>query len=328
MPMLKGAVEAFAAIARLAAWERRREEPARVRAAAAGLAGAGRGSRAVGPRRGARPARPLGGGRPPCRAARAREPRAALAAAGVPGDRVAARSRRKARRPSRRGATSAAARSRSSSTRRSSPTRATPAGSCSSLADGAAIELAVDALLAAAARAGVEPRGLLVEPMAAPGVELIVGGRRDAVFGPAVLVGFGGILAEVLDDVAVLLAPVGRAEVVDRLAGPAWIGAAARRPRLGCRRRRRGRRRRGGGGRPARRRPGDRGDRPQPGHRGARRARWPSMRWWCWGPGRPDRLRPGSSANGAARHRHGPRTRVTKVPPRMGPRSGSRSHAA
>jgi acetate---CoA ligase (ADP-forming) len=37
------------------------------------------------------------------------------------------------------------------------------------------------------------------------------------VFGPAVLVGFGGILAEVLDDVAVLLAPVGRAEVVDRL---------------------------------------------------------------------------------------------------------------
>ena len=53
--------------------------------------------------------------------------------------------------------------------------------------------------------------------MAAPGVELIVGGRRDAVFGPAVLVGFGGILAEVLDDVAVLLAPVGRAEVVDRL---------------------------------------------------------------------------------------------------------------
>ncbi len=55
--------------------------------------------------------------------------------------------------------------------------------------------------------------------MAAPGVELIVGGRRDGVFGPAVLVGFGGILAEVLDDVAVLLAPVTPAEVVARLEG-------------------------------------------------------------------------------------------------------------
>ena len=53
--------------------------------------------------------------------------------------------------------------------------------------------------------------------MAAPGVELIVGGRRDAVFGPAVLVGLGGVLAEVLDDVAVMLAPVGEAEVRRRL---------------------------------------------------------------------------------------------------------------
>jgi hypothetical protein len=119
-------------------------------------------------------------------------------------------------RPSRRGATWAAARSRSSSTHRS--WHKSDAGEVLlELSDGAAIELAVDALLAAAARTGIEPRGLLVEPMAAPGIELIVGGRRDAVFGPAVLVGFGGVLAEVLDDVAVLLAPVGRAEVVDRL---------------------------------------------------------------------------------------------------------------
>ena len=38
--------------------------------------------------------------------------------------------------------------------------------------------------------------------MAAPGVELILGLRRDDQFGPAVLVGLGGVLTEVLDDVA------------------------------------------------------------------------------------------------------------------------------
>jgi acyl-CoA synthetase (NDP forming) len=50
--------------------------------------------------------------------------------------------------------------------------------------------------------------GLLVEPMVAPGLELILGLRRDAQFGPVVLVGFGGTLAEVLDDVAIRLAPL------------------------------------------------------------------------------------------------------------------------
>jgi acyl-CoA synthetase (NDP forming) len=85
------------------------------------------------------------------------------------------------------------------------------------LADEAVIRTAVDELGAAAERHGIDARGLLVEPMAPPGVEVIAGGRRDAVFGPAVLVGLGGILAEVLDDVAVLLAPVTVDEVLARL---------------------------------------------------------------------------------------------------------------
>jgi acyl-CoA synthetase (NDP forming) len=54
----------------------------------------------------------------------------------------------------------------------------------------------------------VTVRGLLVEPMAGPGLELIIGLSRDPGFGPLVMVGFGGVLAEVLDDVAVRLAPV------------------------------------------------------------------------------------------------------------------------
>ncbi|HSK17101.1 MAG TPA: acetate--CoA ligase family protein [Gaiellaceae bacterium] len=40
------------------------------------------------------------------------------------------------------------------------------------------------------------------------GVELIVGARRDPRFGPLLLVGAGGLFAEVLEDVAVALAPV------------------------------------------------------------------------------------------------------------------------
>jgi acyl-CoA synthetase (NDP forming) len=62
-------------------------------------------------------------------------------------------------------------------------------------------------------------RGLLVQPMADQGLELIVGMRRDASFGPVVLVGFGGVLAEVLDDVQMALAPMTRAAARAMLAG-------------------------------------------------------------------------------------------------------------
>ncbi len=101
------------------------------------------------------------------------------------------------------------------------------------LADEAAVRAAVPQLVAAAVGAGASIRGLLAEPMAPPGVEVIVGGRRDAVFGPAVLVGLGGVLAEVLDDVAVLLAPVSEAEArrrIDGLRGAAVLRGVRGRP--------------------------------------------------------------------------------------------------
>jgi acyl-CoA synthetase (NDP forming) len=101
------------------------------------------------------------------------------------------------------------------------------------LHDEPSIRAAVADLSAAALVAGLRPRGLLLEPMAPPGVELIVGGRRDAVFGPAVLVGFGGILAEVLDDVAVMLAPVAAGTVrarLGRLRGAALLAGVRGQP--------------------------------------------------------------------------------------------------
>ncbi|HUG29020.1 MAG TPA: acetate--CoA ligase family protein [Candidatus Limnocylindria bacterium] len=53
-----------------------------------------------------------------------------------------------------------------------------------------------------------DPDGVLIQPMARKGVELIVGGRRDPQYGALVLVGLGGIHAELLDDVALRLVPL------------------------------------------------------------------------------------------------------------------------
>ncbi|MEX1172064.1 MAG: acetate--CoA ligase family protein, partial [Chloroflexota bacterium] len=76
------------------------------------------------------------------------------------------------------------------------------------LAGDSRIRAAGRELLAIGRRHSLDVRGLLVQPMADPGVELIVGLHRDPSFGPAIIVGLGGILADVLDDVAIRLAPV------------------------------------------------------------------------------------------------------------------------
>jgi acetate---CoA ligase (ADP-forming) len=51
-------------------------------------------------------------------------------------------------------------------------------------------------------------RGVVVQPMIPKGVEIMVGARRDPQFGPLVVVGLGGVLVEVLRDIALSLAPV------------------------------------------------------------------------------------------------------------------------
>ena len=54
--------------------------------------------------------------------------------------------------------------------------------------------------------------GVLVQAMAPPGREVILGITRDATFGPMLMVGLGGIHAEVLRDVAFAPAPIGPQE--------------------------------------------------------------------------------------------------------------------
>ena len=69
--------------------------------------------------------------------------------------------------------------------------------------------------------------------MALAGTELIVGATRDLTFGPAVLLGVGGIYAEILQDTAVCLAPLGESDalaLIDRLRGAALLRGARGRP--------------------------------------------------------------------------------------------------
>lgn len=67
-------------------------------------------------------------------------------------------------------------------------------------------------------------RRFLVEAMAPDGVDLVVGARRDPVFGPVVVAGLGGVLAEAIADVAVRLAPLTAAEAAEM---PAELTASA-----------------------------------------------------------------------------------------------------
>lgn len=63
---------------------------------------------------------------------------------------------------------------------------------------------------------------LLVQRMAPRGVEIILGGKRDPSFGPVVMVGLGGVLVELYDDVVFRVAPLTRLdaeEMLDELRG-------------------------------------------------------------------------------------------------------------
>jgi len=65
---------------------------------------------------------------------------------------------------------------------------------------------------------------ILVEAMERPGVEAIVGFLRDPVFGPCVMVGVGGVFAELYQDVAFRRLPVRASDVeamLDELRGRA-----------------------------------------------------------------------------------------------------------
>lgn len=78
---------------------------------------------------------------------------------------------------------------------------------------------AYDGILAAvrAARPDAKIDRVIVSPMREPGVELLVGVTRDRVWGPMLSVGLGGVLVELMSDVATAPLPVERDEVKEML---------------------------------------------------------------------------------------------------------------
>ena len=83
---------------------------------------------------------------------------------------------------------------------------------------------AFDAIVASARAAMPQARidGVVVAPMVSGGVEMILGAVRDPVFGPVVMCGLGGVFAELLQDRALRMAPVGLDEahaMLDELRG-------------------------------------------------------------------------------------------------------------
>jgi acetate---CoA ligase (ADP-forming) len=82
----------------------------------------------------------------------------------------------------------------------------------------------------------LKPQAFSVEQMAvsAAGVELMIGIREDPSFGPVVIIGMGGVYAEVMQDVAVALAPITRKaaeELIRSLRGaPLLLGTRGHAP--------------------------------------------------------------------------------------------------
>lgn len=103
------------------------------------------------------------------------------------------------------------------------------------LADASELRRAYERMIGEVARRAPDKPidGVVVQPMARPGIEMILGIKRDALFGPVVLCGFGGILVELLKDVAIGIPPLSSAharDMVKRLRGHAILGGVRGKP--------------------------------------------------------------------------------------------------
>jgi acetyltransferase len=94
------------------------------------------------------------------------------------------------------------------------PHKTEAGGVALNIKDAAAASAAFDRIMAASREYAPEAdlHGVLVQPMAAPGIEMILGVTRDRDFGATLMVGFGGVHVEVLRDIVFAPAPVSPGE--------------------------------------------------------------------------------------------------------------------
>jgi acetate---CoA ligase (ADP-forming) len=81
-----------------------------------------------------------------------------------------------------------------------------------------------DTLMARARAHRPEARidGVMVVPMSPKGVEVILGVKNDPAFGPVMMLGLGGTMAELFDEVVLRRAPVSQAQALSMIAKPSW----------------------------------------------------------------------------------------------------------
>jgi acetyl-CoA synthetase (ADP-forming) len=95
------------------------------------------------------------------------------------------------------------------------------------------VHAAILGLAEAAARHEVVVTGYLVEEMAPPGCEMVIGGLRDPRFGMVVMVGLGGVFVEIFADTAFRVCPIDEfdaKDMIDQLqAAPLLRGIRGRR---------------------------------------------------------------------------------------------------
>ena len=103
------------------------------------------------------------------------------------------------------------------------------------LSDSASVREAVEDVLANARayKPSANIDGVIVQHMAKPATELVLGIRRDPVFGPVVMVGLGGIFIEILEDVSFAAAPITQqqaGQMLNQLQGRAILEGARGKP--------------------------------------------------------------------------------------------------
>jgi acyl-CoA synthetase (NDP forming) len=79
------------------------------------------------------------------------------------------------------------------------------------------VETAAREMFARLSAAGFPPQEFLVQQMAQPGVEMLVGVVHDPHFGPVIACGAGGVTVELLRDVSVRLTPLSRVDASEMI---------------------------------------------------------------------------------------------------------------